>query len=88
MVNSFRDRIRQPIEKLMQSARRLLEIQSDGEQKQLVESLLENALLLQTNVGEGGTSNAGAAGDHSGIQRDSGAPRSLAPAEASSDLQP
>jgi len=57
MVNTFRDRIRQPVDKLMQSARRLLEVQLEDEHKKLVECLLENALLLQTSVRESGSSN-------------------------------
>jgi chromosome segregation ATPase len=90
MVNSFRDRIRQPIDKLMQSARRLLETQLEDEHRKLVESLLENALLLQTSVRESGLSNAGSAGTHGENPRESGDPRQLGLVfnEATGGLQP
>ena len=91
MVNKFRDRIRQPIDKLTQSARRLLEVQLEDEQKKLVESLLKNALLLQTSVRESGTSNADpAAGGRGENPREPGDPRQLGLVfnEANSGLQP
>ena len=91
MVNSFRDRIRQPIDKLMQSARRLLESQLEDEHKRLVESLFENALLLQTNVRESGSSSADpAAGGRGEKPRESGDPRQLGLVfnEANGGLQP
>ena len=49
-MNSFRRQIRQPIESVMESSRRLLEHDLPQEQKKVVESLLENALLLQSTV--------------------------------------
>ena len=52
MMNSFRRQIRQPIESVMESSRRLLEHDLPQEQKKVVESLLENALLLQSTVEE------------------------------------
>jgi PAS domain S-box-containing protein len=59
MVNSFRRQVRQPVEDLMQSTRRLLAIELGDEQKKLVESVLEHALLLQTSLQEAGASNGG-----------------------------
>jgi len=91
MVNSFRDRLRPPVDKLMQSARLLLEVQLDDEHKKLVESLLENALLLQTSVRESGTSNAATnAGGHAENPREPGDPRQLGLVfnEANGGLQP
>ena len=91
MVNSFRDRLRPPVDKLMQSARRLLEVQLDDEHKKLVESLLENALLLQTSVRESGTSNARSnAGGHGENPRELGDPRQLGLvfSQANGGLQP
>jgi chromosome segregation ATPase len=52
MVNSFRRQVRQPIESVMESSRRLLEHDLPPEQKKVVETLLENALLLQSTVEE------------------------------------
>jgi len=77
MVNNFRDRIRQPIDKLMQSARQLLEAHLDGEHQKQVESLLENALLLQTSVRESGNSSADPAAGRGGNPRESSDPRQL-----------
>ena len=90
MVNGFRNQIRQPIDKLMHSARRLLEIHLEEEPKKLVESLLKSALLLQTSLREGGSLNADSAGDPSENPRESSAPRSpdLISNEASSSLRP
>jgi chromosome segregation ATPase/CheY-like chemotaxis protein len=91
MVNNFRDRLRQPVDKLMQSARQLLEVPIEDEHKKLVESMLENALLLQTSVRESGTSNAdpstGARGEN---PRGSNDPRQLGLvfSEANGGLQP
>jgi hypothetical protein len=78
MVNSFRDRIREPVDKLMQSARGLLEAQLEEEHKKLVESLLENALLLQRSVRESAAPNMDpATGGHGENTRESGDPRQL-----------
>jgi chromosome segregation ATPase len=77
MVNNFRDRIRQPIDKLMQSARQLLEAHLDGEHKKQVESLLENALLLQTSVRESGNSNAEPGAGRGENPREASDPRQL-----------
>jgi hypothetical protein len=91
MVNSFRDRIRQPVEKLMQSARGLLEAQLEQEHKKLVESLLENALLLQSSVRESGAPNVDPPkGGHGENPRESGDPRQLGLVfnETNGDLQP
>lgn len=91
MVNNFRERLRQPIDKLMQSARRLLDAPLDEENKKLVESLLECALLLQTSVRESGTSNPGPLAEgRGGNPREPDDVRSLSPAssEAAGNLQP
>jgi chromosome segregation ATPase len=52
MVNSFRRQMRAPVERLTESSRRLLESGLEEESKQLVESMLENALLLQSSLQE------------------------------------
>jgi hypothetical protein len=90
MVNNFRNRIRQPIEKLMHSIRRLLELQPEGEQKQLVESLREGALLLQTSARDSGSSHAAPAADRGENQLRSDDPRQLGLlfTETSGKLQP
>jgi chromosome segregation ATPase len=59
MVNSLRRQVQDAVENLMQATRRLLEITSEAEQKELVQSVLENALLLQTNLQESGPIDAG-----------------------------
>jgi hypothetical protein len=59
MMNSFRRQIRQPVENVMVSSRQLLELQLPNDQKKIVESLLENALLLQSNVEESGGESGG-----------------------------
>ncbi|HXJ61516.1 MAG TPA: response regulator [Verrucomicrobiae bacterium] len=52
MVNNLRRQIRQPVEDVLQSTRRLLEGGLEAEQKKLAESVLENALLLQSGLQE------------------------------------
>jgi hypothetical protein len=52
MMNSFRRQVRQPVESVMASSRRLLEHDLPREQKKVVESLLENALLLHSTLEE------------------------------------
>jgi hypothetical protein len=90
MVNSFRKQIQPPVDQLMQSTRRLLESQLEGEQKKLVEALLENALLLRTSLQESGPTNAG--GDRTGSQAqpksDPVRPPGLMPERSKRDLQP
>jgi hypothetical protein len=89
MVNNFRDRLRQPIDKLMQSARRLLEVPLDEEHKKLVESLIETTLLLQTSVRESGTSNPSPLLEGRGeTPVASGDGRSVASTETAGHLQP
>ncbi len=56
-VNRLRRQIRQPLDSLVQSTRRLLEVQLDEEQTKLVEAVLENALVLQSSLQEAGTAN-------------------------------
>lgn len=48
--NRLRRQMREPVENLMKSTRRLLENALEEESKKLVESVLENALLLQTSL--------------------------------------
>jgi len=50
LANKIRRQVRDPIDDLMQLTRRLLESQLEEEPKKLVESLLENALLLQASL--------------------------------------
>ncbi len=90
MVNNFRNRIRQPVDKLMESARRLLEVQLNEEHKKLVESLLENALFLQTSVRENGPSNGSTADEQveSRRQSETTRPPDLISNEANGGLQP
>jgi hypothetical protein len=57
-VNRLRRQIRQPLDSLVQSTRRLLEVQLDEEQTKLVEAVLENALVLKSSLQEAGTSTA------------------------------
>jgi DNA-binding response OmpR family regulator len=61
LVNSLRRQIRQPVDKLLQSARSLLEVDLQEAQKKLVESMLENTLLLHSSLQETGTLNASSA---------------------------
>jgi len=52
MMNNFRRQVREPVESVMLSSRRLLEQDLPQEQKKVVESLLENALMLQSTLEE------------------------------------
>jgi chromosome segregation ATPase len=54
MVNTLRRQAQDAVDNLMQATRRLLEISADGEPKKLVELVLENALLIETNLHHGG----------------------------------
>lgn len=56
MLNSLRRQLHDSVDTLMQTTRRLLEISSDDEQKQLVQTVLENVLVLQTTLDEGSAS--------------------------------
>jgi len=58
MVTRLRSQIREPVDGLMQLTRRLLEAELEDEPKKIVESLLENALLVQTTLQEAATLNA------------------------------
>lgn len=64
MVNSFRRQVRQPVEELLQSTRRLLEAELKEEEKQLVESVLESALFVEANLQESGTLAGGRCNEH------------------------
>jgi chromosome segregation ATPase len=57
--NALRRQIRQPIDELCQSTRRLLQSNLDEEQNRLVQTVLENALLVQTNLRDASPSNGG-----------------------------
>lgn len=48
--NRLRRQVREPLENLLKSTRRMLEKAADDQSKQLVGSILENALLIQTNL--------------------------------------
>jgi PAS domain S-box-containing protein len=61
MVSSFRNRMRQLVDNLMESTHGLLGVKSEEEQKKLIEAVLENALLIQTNLRESGRINASSA---------------------------
>jgi chromosome segregation ATPase len=52
LLNRLRARISGPMEELLRSTRRLLEIEQADDQKKLVESVLEQALLLKSNFQE------------------------------------
>jgi len=54
--NKIRRQIQEPVDNLMQSTRRLLESSLDDDSKKLVESVLENALLLQSTLQDLGNS--------------------------------
>ena len=54
-VTSFCRQIHQPVETVMQSTRRLLETDLTEPQKKLVEAVLENTLVVQTNLNESGS---------------------------------
>ena len=52
MLNSLRRQLHDSVDTLMQTTRRLLEISTDDEHKQLVQTVLENVLVLQTTLDE------------------------------------
>jgi PAS domain S-box-containing protein len=52
MLNTLRRQLHEALDTLMQATRRLLQISSEGEQKKLVQSVLESALLLQSSLEE------------------------------------
>ncbi len=88
MVNSLRKQIQQPVDELMQSTRRLLEVELAEEQKKLVESVLENALLLQSNLDESMATGGGTAGNESRGGMDQARHRNPTSKEDTKDLQP
>jgi len=61
LANSLRRQIQPPVDELLQSTRRLLEAELQDDQKKLVESVLEKALLVQTRLQETGPLNSGSA---------------------------
>lgn len=52
LLNTMRTRMRDPLEQVLRSTRGLLEAELAPEHKRLVESVLEQALLLQSNIQE------------------------------------
>jgi chromosome segregation ATPase len=50
--NRLRRQVREPLESLLKSTRRMLDNAADDQSKQLVGSILENALLIQTSLQE------------------------------------
>jgi chromosome segregation ATPase len=50
--NRLRRQVREPLENLLKSTRRMLEDAADDQSRQLVGSILENALLIQTSLQE------------------------------------
>src|SRR5204863_4842585 len=50
--NRLRRQVREPLENLLKSTRRMLENAADDQSKQLVGSILENALLIQNSLQE------------------------------------
>ena len=50
--NRLRRQVREPLENLLKSTRQMLENAADDQAKQLVGSILENALLIQTSLQE------------------------------------
>jgi len=90
LVNSLRREIRQPVDSLLQTTRRLLEIELQDEQKKLVESVLESALLVQTSLQETGTLTGGSARADGEGQPESQSPRppGLVAEKPVGDLQP
>ena len=50
--NRLRRQVREPLENLLKSTRRMLEEAADDQSRQLVGSILENALLIQTSLQE------------------------------------
>ncbi|HYT61930.1 MAG TPA: hypothetical protein VEL06_17250, partial [Haliangiales bacterium] len=57
LVNGFCRQVRQPVNQLIQSMRRLLELELRDEQAALVQVALENSLLLQTCLQQSGALN-------------------------------
>jgi PAS domain S-box-containing protein len=75
MVSRLRSQIREPVDGLMQLTRRLLETELEDEPKKLVDSLLENALLVQRTLQEAATLSACAAMEDSAKADDTNNPR-------------
>jgi len=47
---TLRRQLRQPVDEMCQSARRLIQSDLDDEQNRLVQAVLENGLLVQANL--------------------------------------
>jgi chromosome segregation ATPase len=80
MVSRLRSQIRQPVDGLMQLTRQLLETELEDEPKKIVDSLLENAILVQRTLQEAGTLNACASLEDGAKPGDVENPRSGNPA--------
>lgn len=52
LLNTMRTRMRDPLEQVLRSTRGLLEAELSAEHRKLVDSVLEQALLLQSNIQE------------------------------------
>jgi chromosome segregation ATPase len=59
LLNRLRRQLQQPVEDLRQSACRLLQTELPAEQRQLVQTMLEDALLVQTGLREPAAQSAG-----------------------------
>lgn len=52
MRNSLRQQLHETLDKLHQSARSLLELETSGEQKRLAEAVMHDVLLVRTRLRE------------------------------------
>lgn len=89
-VASFCRQIHEPVESVLQSIRRLLEMDLSQPQRKLVETVLESALVVQTSLKETGTSGGGSgrsAGDNAS-GTDSSRPLERVSENPVGDLQP
>jgi hypothetical protein len=50
--NNLRRQVRQPVDQILDSTRRLVAIELEAEQKALAANILEQALLLRSNIQE------------------------------------
>jgi chromosome segregation ATPase len=74
MMNRLRRQIRPPVDQLLESTRHLLELPLEEEPKKLIETVLENALLLQSNLQESTSLNTGPADGPGDALSDPGGP--------------
>jgi chromosome segregation ATPase len=76
MVSNLRRQIRKPVKHLLQSTRDLLDVELPEPQKEVLQSILENALLVQTSIQKAGKSGSAPASAPEGE-----APEGEAPSE-------